>query len=50
MFTAILTVLGFVAGAVIGGYLARKQAGVTGWTMDDEIEWWINLLRGNNAR
>jgi hypothetical protein len=49
--TVILTVLGFLAGAVIGGFLARKQAGYAGWTMDDEIQWWIRLIKGDfNAR
>jgi hypothetical protein len=46
MIVTTISVLGFLAGAVIGGYLARKQAGWSWWTLDDEIEWWIKLIKG----
>jgi hypothetical protein len=42
--TVLLTLVGFVVSIPIGGWLARRQV-ISDWTLDDEIEWWINLVR-----
>ena len=43
--TIIITIVGFVASVPVGGYLARKQV-ISDWTLDQEIQWWIDLVRG----
>lgn len=44
--TVLVTLLCFVGGCFIGGFLARRQAGHTAWTMEDEIRWWVKLVKG----
>ena len=47
--TAIVTIICFVVSIPIGGWLARRQL-YHDWTLDQEIQWWINFIGGRHAR
>ena len=41
----IVTIICFLMGIVLGGFLARKRV-KPDWTIDQEIKWWIGLFTG----
>jgi uncharacterized protein YneF (UPF0154 family) len=41
--TIIVTVICFIISIPIGGWLARRQL-CRDWTLDQEIQWWIDFI------
>lgn len=45
METLFIFIVWFVIGTFIGSYLAKKRIWPV-WTVDDEVKWWMKLIRG----